>query len=129
MDVNFFAKWLSFLFFSLATFQYLSFFLKNTFLLNVTEKNLKAIYYKLGAFNLFVSIQMIAGLYYVLKLRPNLAAAHVGIAGLTMLCVALLEFFTNPEKNKKEYLIQALLPFLGFAFLSVHIIYHILNRS
>ena len=125
MDLNFIGKWFSFIFFSLSFIVFVYLFLKNVVYsksLNASSNanlELKRAYSLVGFAYLFTSIQMAVGLYYVLKLNPPAAAAHVGFAGLSMLGFSVVNYFI--DRNVRTFLLMFGPTFLGFAFLSLHI--------
>ncbi len=139
MDLNFYTKWISYFFFALAALIHVIFFFYESFVLQKSDwaqrlgltadqhKAIKPWAFNQGFYNLFLAVQMVIGLYFVNKLRPDIAGPLTGLAGLFMLLAGLILFFTTP-KNKKIMragaLIQLIPPALGFFFL----IFHIFNR-
>lgn len=125
MDINFIGKWFSFILFSLSLIVFVYLFLRNSFYSKSLNKNstadlaLKKARSIASFAYLFTALQMALGLYYVLKLNPPLAAAHVGCSGLSMLGFSLVYYFN--ERNLKTFLLMFVPTFFGFAFLSLHI--------
>ena len=126
MDINFIGKWVSFIFFILSLVVFVYLFLSNTVFLkgslnkdsSIAPETKKA-RFLVGFAYLFTSMQMALGLYYVLKLDPSAAAAHVSCAGFSMLGFSIVNYFT--ERDFKKFLLMFAPSFLGFAFLSLHI--------
>lgn len=139
MDINFYTKWISYFFFALAALIHLIFFIYESFILQKPEQAqrlgltadqhsaMKPWAFNQGFYNLFLAVQMMIGLYYVNKLRPDIAGPLTGLAGLFMLVAGLILFFSTSKNQKKMRtgaLIQLVPPALGFFFL----MFHIFNR-
>lgn len=136
-DLNFYFKWLSYLFFLISG---LIFFLKflNRLPFSYLEQSIlkkwmfeklgdvndkSTAQYQFGLWSLILALQMFYGLYLVNQLEPQKAGLWVSLSAFSMISSILLEAFTV-QNNKKQILIQLIPLFLGFLFLS----YHIYNR-
>lgn len=134
MDIDFYAKWISYGLFSLAALIHAIFFIiesfylqnpKNAGLFKIKSEDHKAVKtwaMNQGFYNLALALQMIIGLMFVLKGEPKTAGLLVGLSGLTMIMAGIVLFFSAPQLRRGA-LIQALPPLLGFFFLFVHILF------
>lgn len=125
MDINYFSKWSSFWFFALVSLIYLYYFFKYIgFSLSpvITSTELERRLFKLLGFcHLLISLQMCAGLYYVLKLKPPIAAAHVGFSGISIILISLVKLVLLDKKCHLARL-EIFLSVFGFLLLSLHIV-------
>ena len=119
MDINYISKWLSFWLFFACAMTYLFHFLKYSGYFSQENTKLEIKLFKIIGFcHLMIAIQMLVGLYYVLKLNPPIASAHVGFSGLSILVLSVLKLKAKLQGSKLE----AALALLGFVFLSFHIL-------
>jgi hypothetical protein len=125
MDINYISKWTSFWLFLAVSLVYVFYFIKySTWFLKPLEglnNNETKLLRVIGWMKLLVAFQMIVGLYYVIKLNPPMASAHVGFSGLMILVMSLSKVFYLDEKYHIGKL-ELFITLLGFLFLSFHII-------
>ncbi len=134
MDIDFYAKWISYGLFSLAALVHVIFFIlesfvlqnaKNADLFKIKSEDHKAIKVwamNQGFYNLALALQMIIGLVYVLKGEPKTAGLLVSLSGLTMVMAGTVLFFSAPQLRRGA-LLQILPPLFGFLFLFSHIVF------
>ena len=125
-------KWISFFFFTIAAFIHLGFFVFESFLLQspkghqwlkMNEKDfshVKIWAFNQGFYNLFLSLGMFLGLYFVLKLQVHLAGVMTGFCSFSMVFAALVLWFSAPQLRRAAIL-QGLPPLLGLIFVFFHV--------
>jgi putative membrane protein len=133
LTLEFIARWLSFLFFTLAAVIHIYFFILESFLYqkpdgykyfrtNPSEHAPTKIWaLNQGFYNLFLAIQMLIGLGFVTAGNPKTAGILVGLSGLFMIMAGLVLYVSNPPMRRGAY-IQILPPAVGFLLLILHIL-------
>lgn len=132
MDINFYAKWVSYGFFVFAAFIHFGFFILEFFILSharlgqkfmrVTfhqHQILKPWIFNQGIYNLFLVALTLIGIYHIHLLQVRVAGLLIGLAGLFMIIAGATLWVTQPKLRRWAYL-QMLPPLLGFLFLSFH---------
>lgn len=131
MDINFYAKWVSYGFFVLAALIHLGFFILEVFILSTPRgqkllrvtmdqhKVLKPWILNQGVYNLFLVVLTAIGIYHIHALQVRTAGLLIGLAGLFMIAAGLTLWVTQPKLRPWAYW-QMIPPLLGFIFLSFH---------
>jgi putative membrane protein len=129
-------EWISFFFFALAALIHLGFFIFESIVLQrpnghrwlkINERDfvhVKLWAFNQGFYNLFLSLGMILGLSFVLKLQVHLAGVMTGFCSISMLAAGTVLWFSAPRLRKMA-LVQAVPPLLGLIFIFFHISKHL----
>lgn len=124
MTYNDIVKWISFIFFGLAGFIHIGFFIFESFILPKKDgysPQVKIWAFNQGFYNLFLAIAMFMGLYYVRQFDIKTAGAFVSFSGLSMIAAGLVLMYSY-RKMWKMALVQMVPPMIGFVFLALHVI-------
>lgn len=131
--IKFIIDWSSFVFFAIAAFVHIGFFIFESFILQkpnahkilkiseVEHNAIKVWAFNQGFYNLFLAIGVFIGLYHVLQKQVMIAGLMTGFSAACMLVAGIVLWFSVPRMRKYAY-IQAGFPILGFIFLVFHIL-------
>lgn len=125
-------EWISFFFFLLAAIVHFVFFVFESVLFQRTDGHkllkinqthhdaVKPWAFSQGFYNLFLSLGMLLGLYFVLKLQVIVAGALTGLCAVSMVGAGLVLWFSAPHLRRVA-LVQLVPPLLGLGFIFMHV--------
>lgn len=132
MSTGVFVEWISFFFFFVAAVVHMVFFVAESILfqrkgghkvfkIKETDHEVVKIWaFNQGFYNLFLSVGMLLGLYFVLQLKVLLAGAMTGFCGVSMVSAGIVLWFSAPHLRLAA-LIQLTPPLLGLLFVLGHV--------
>lgn len=132
MDTGVFLEWISFFFFLVAAVVHLMFFVMESILfqrkgghkifkMKETDHDVVKVWaFNQGFYNLFLSLGMFLGLYFVLQLKVVLAGAMTGFCGVSMVGAGIALWFSAPHLRRAA-LVQLVPPLLGLLFVLGHV--------
>lgn len=132
MSVGVFMEWISFFCFFVAAVIHVAFFsIESIFfqrsgghkIFKVKEADheiVKVWALNQGFYNLFLSLGMFLGLYFVLRLQVVVAGVLTGFCGISMVGAGIVLWISSP-KMRQAALIQLVPPLLGLLFALSHV--------